>query len=875
MRRPWPAPHRVSNRSRRDLFGRAFLVAILCASSVTEARAQIAIEDGGEILLEVRAGQLASRTVLARWMGSEVLLPARPFFDLLEMKAAVDKSGRLDLAEGLHGPRVLVDSPNASLSIRGERIPLDDTECHWTGVELYLGTRTLARILSRRILVNITDLTVTVDPVEDLPVARRLARERAREVLLASATRPPPDRVFAPEFSWIDGAALSWSMSTPLEMSAEDFHYHLGFGSNLLGGALDLRARNSGRTDSWTGSWVKAWPERSWLRQARLGYVAGTGPRPRPLKGIAVSNSPFLRSTAFGETSIAGRLTPGWEVEVWQEGSLVGFVRADERGFFEVPVSIDYGPNNVEIQAYGPHGEVQWLSRAVQVDADRLPEGRFEYQASWGECQNEDGSSQTNLDLRYGLNRTWTVRAGAEAFVREDEPNLVHPYASVLAAFRHRWRLRAESVIRALHALHVDYEPTADLRTSVSHTLYDTSVESPVLTAVGRRTRSQGTLFWRPNARRRGRFLELGYLRLTAESWSQDRGRLRYHLQSGRVRWTADWEEAQTESGSSLTRTSVLGIGASTSLSHSLPFAMGGLYVRGSVHYELRESEIHRTSLSLGKSLGHTGHVEVSVGWSSPLDSPFLNLRLSSTGFGFHSSSHIMRAADGEISGATQAEGSVMWNEAGGQLDTFPFQALGRGGVSGTVFVDENGNGWLDPGEAPLPGVRIRAGARTVRTDALGRYSMWDFVPFEAMDLTVEAASVDDPLLIPEFSRASIVVAPNGYREVNLPMTPGVELGGRVFRDGPRGEVGLGGVPITLRHVGSGKEYETKSFRDGELYFMSLPPGEYRVSITPRVLARLGMRMADPDASFRLTLPEQWDQLQTIEVKLIAEGETR
>jgi hypothetical protein len=875
MRRPWPATQRVSNRSRRDLFGRAFLVAILCACSATAGRAQIVIEDGGEILLEVRAGQLASRTVLGHWMGGEVLLPARPLFDFLEMGAEVDESGRLELAEGAHGPRVLVDTPNASLSIGGERIPLDEEEWDWTGVELYLGTRTLARILSRRILVDVADLTVTVEPVEDLPIGRRLARERAREVLLVSATRTPPDRVFAPERSLIDGAALSWSVSTPLEMRAEDFNYRLGFGSNLLGGALDLRARNSSRTDSWTGSWVKAWPERSWLRQARLGFIAGTGPRPRPLKGIAVSNSPFLRSAAFGETSISGRLTPGWEVEVWQEGSLVGFVRADERGFFEVPVSIDYGPNDVEIQAYGPHGEVQWLSQAVQVDADRLPAGEFEYQTSWGRCQNEDGTSQTNLDLRYGLNQTWTMRVGAEAFVREDEPDLIHPYASVLAAFRHRWRLRAESVIRALHGLRVDYEPTADFRTSVSHTLYDTSVESPVLTAVGRRTRSQGTLFWRPNARRRGRFVELGYLRLTAEGWSQDRSLLRYHLQSARVRWTADWEEAQTESGSSLTRTSVFGVGASTSLPRSLPVAIGGLYVRGSLAYELRESEIYRTTLSLGKSLGQTGHVELSVGWSSPLDSPFLNLRLSSTGFGFHSSSQVMRGADGDISGATQAEGSIMWNEAGGQLQTFPFQALGRGGVSGTVFVDENGNGWPDPGEAPLPGVRIRAGARTVRTDALGRYSMWDFVPFEAMDLTVEAASVDDPLLIPEFSRASVVVAPNGYREVNLPMTPGVELGGWVFRDGPHGRVGVGGVPITLRHVESGKKYETKSFRDGELYFMSLPPGDYQISIAPRVLARLGMRMQDQGAFFRLALPEQWDQLQTIEVKLIAKDETR
>ena len=64
-------------------------------------------------------------------------------------------------------------------------------------------------------------------------------------------------------------------------------------------------------------------------------------------------------------------------------------------------------------------------------------------------------------------------------------------------------------------------------------------------------------------------------------------------------------------------------------------------------------------------------------------------------------------------------------------------------------------------------------------------------------------------------------------------------------------------------------------FRDGELYFMSLPPGEYRVRIAARILDRLGMRMADPDTSFRLVVPEEWDQLQTIDVKLIAEARSR
>ena len=58
-----------------------------------------------------------------------------------------------------------------------------------------------------------------------------------------------------------------------------------------------------------------------------------------------LTNSPFIRPNAFSTAQFAGRVGPGWDIEVLQSGRIVDFSRADEQGAYALDIPIRYGEN--------------------------------------------------------------------------------------------------------------------------------------------------------------------------------------------------------------------------------------------------------------------------------------------------------------------------------------------------------------------------------------------------------------------------------------------------------------------------------------------------------------------------------------------------
>src|SRR5205807_5769668 len=82
-------------------------------------------------------------------------------------------------------------------------------------------------------------------------------------------------------------------------------------------------------------------------------------------------------------------------------------------------------------------------------------------------------------------------------------------------------------------------------------------------------------------------------------------------------------------------------------------------------------------------------------------------------------------------------QGSVLWNRSNWRLTYAPGPSLERAGLTGRVFLDENGDGRWDPGEPVVPGVRVLVGTNTATSDSSGCFRVWDLVPFEPVLVTV------------------------------------------------------------------------------------------------------------------------------------------
>jgi hypothetical protein len=814
-----------------------------------------------ELVVEVRAGRLAETTVHAFLQNGVLLVPAHAVFDLVEVRARGDDQGQFRAMIEPEHTEVRIDPASGQAWMGDDELPVEDVILLQTDENLYVGTSLIEKILGTGVWFDLADLTMLLDPVKHLPLGRRVSRERAREALRWEKEPAPPDRVYGLRPRAIGGATFDWSLSIPSYEDLGTSRYRLGLGANVLGGALNLRYH--GRTDqsiiftddALQTSWIAAWPENRWIRQVHLGSVLSTGPRPRNMNGASIGNSPFLRPIAFGQTLLTGWLNPNWEVELYRSGELTDFARVDEHGYYELEVPIDYGSNPVEVRAYGPNGEMRVVSRAIPVGPDRIPAGKFEYEISAGECLSgfRHCQAQGNIDLRYGLNRSWTLRTGAEAFKRRGIPDLLHPYGVLSGSILRHWTLRAEAVGAALGALRVSHEPSPDFRASASHTVFATNVAEPILSPPNVLSRTWADVFWRPRASLSRWFLSLnGYHARERQGW-QARGILQLTAQLGGARWTADWRESQTKRTGWTARSSIVSLGASTVLQPLRWRFLKGLFLRAGASFETRTGELDQVGLSLGKNLGGGFRFEAASTWQGWNEEPRVTIGLSTNGPAFRSHHRMTRSTDGRYVSSSFLDGSFVWNGAVGRLEPFPYRSSGRGGLSGKAFIDANANDWRDPGEEAVPNLRLRAGDKAAETDAEGRYSLWNLTPFEITSLEVIPGSLRNPLLVPRFTLASVHVLPNGFREINLPLVPGTEVLGRIITDVGVGPVEVGGLEVVLRSLRTGKQHRTTTFRDGQFYFMTLPPGEYEVMIGSADLDRLGVEL--PRASRYCMIP--------------------
>lgn len=162
------------------------------------------------------------------------------------------------------------------------------------------------------------------------------------------------------------------------------------------------------------------------------------------------------------------------------------------------------------------------------------------------------------------------------------------------------------------------------------------------------------------------------------------------------------------------------------------------------------------------------------------------------------------------------------------------------GSIEGRVFYDANGNGVYDAGEvgAPQVTVALDGGARTVKTDAAGRYR-FDKVAtgphtaalqWSALGATVRA--VTPPEMNAEVSRKPA--------EVSFAVTDRGFIAGRVYNALGRANeaengTGLAGVAVSLWVVDAVSRAETplgtrNTLTDGKFEFRNLAPGKYRVA---------------------------------------------
>jgi hypothetical protein len=792
--------------------------------------------DGAEpVIIELRLGRLVSRTVSGFRVEDDALIPLTKFFGLAEVYFQVHDDGRLEATFQPSGRRLSIDPARYKVQMDGRFIQTGPSQLFLQDGEYYVATGLLGGVLGLRFDVNWSDLRVTLMDTGGLPIARRMQRERARHALLPRGGGLEPDLTLGARRNRWDGLVMDYSWLLPSDDPLAGSLYRVGLGTNAFGGSLTLSAESVGEAGigdvRMRGSWSGVWQEDPWLRQLRVGDGFATGPRFRALRGVSVTNSPFIRSSILGTIVYDGRLDPGWQVEAYQQGRLVAFDSVGTTGLYGVELPVQYGENPVDLVAYGPFGEERRFNRTYRVSRSLLPRGSWEYGAAAGECVTLECEGTLNADIRYGATERVTFRAGFDRFWRDTLPDLNHPYLSVAASPTNAWTLEVEGAHKAFGRGVLRFEPSIDLRISAELIGFAQRTAAPLLTSAAQRSTMVLQGFYRPNRENRAWYFEGSLNRSHTASGTHTRATLGASARAHGVQFLpfVRWELNQPDMGAASTQ-SFAGMTAFFAPTSAWAWSLGRFWVRTDLEVETSLSPA-RAALAVTRSLGLGSRIEAGIRWQRGGLGTTFTLALTSELSSLLSSTAITAPVGGRVTGYQLVRGSAVWNQAAGRLEFSPGPSLDRGGVSGQVFLDENANGLRDPGEQGVPNVRVLIGSSVAETDSTGRYHQWDLVPFEPLMLQIDSLSMRNPLFVSQYDAVSIVPSPNSYRVLDLPLIESGVIEGRVVREVGGAIVPAGALALFLTNLQTGERQEIATFSDGEFYALGVRPGEYELSV--------------------------------------------
>jgi hypothetical protein len=709
--------------------------------------------------------------------------------------------------------------------------PLDSDDVHVDGARVFVAANRLAQLIEGAVDVDIATLSIEVRREGGFPAQIKLdARQRRRgEATLASDDEDEPTGV---PFRGRSGAGvMEWAMGGPLKPSNAPSTVDLRGGMGLLGGMLQMHGMMSvGAADGGFDvsnrelTYRRVFPGRRWMRQVQLGSVLSEGAEARPMQGITLTNAPFVRGLRFDDVAFSRPLPPGWEYEVYEGARLVGF--ADDSRSTPMSIPLRYGTTPLRVRLYGPAGEIVESSVSYVIPVEQLRGGEWQYAAGAGRCVQQC-SGVWYADLRHGITPTLTVQAGADA-QRDSSWGSLRPYGAVSFLPAAGWTAgllaRRGSYVRGSVQSFTEARVSGDVNAGLN---------MPGEGGVTITPDADATWFAQSTMRIRGIVPRMPQRALLLST------RLEAPRHGGEGRWD-------------VSATAPMGVGMLEVGLQSDPFASAdtsvpraklvriaptiwlgdGIFRRLAYPVVRLEAGMQRGGLAQweGNVSLQPGRGFVSVGVRHAPGQLGTQLTVSGSyalGLG-RVIGRVVRHGD-QLDGGYSASGAVAFGSVR-HATPLEYGGLGLSGIEGHVYRDVDGDGRFGGADEPVSGAAVRVGGLVTRTDARGRYSMWNVLPYEAVNVRIDTLSLEDPGWVPSLPARALRPSPQQYTQVEFGLVRTRELTGALAPDTSLATTA--GVGVELRDADGGATYTARTFSDGAFYFSRVRPGRYRLTLS-------------------------------------------
>ncbi len=808
-------------------------------------RAWAGDDSSEQVLVELQIDHAANRTVLAYRRGAQALIPVGALLELGEQAFRRDSAGRIEATVGAGHAALDIDPRRDTMRLGLRGVPLSGAQRIVTDSELYVAASALATLFDTQILVDWQDLTVTFMDADKLPIGLRLERETARDAFeRRHANQLERPASLGAEYPTWDGLGVDYSVLAAGPQPLSGGGDTRGVGADVLGGALELGAQSVGPTGAGqaegTGSWTGVWEDQAWLRELRLGDGYATGPETRPERGLILTNAPYVRPSTLGTAAYAGQLDSGWTIEAYSAGRLVALDSTDPRGAFAVTLPVSYGENPVDFVAYGPGGQIVQFNQTYRTPDQQLPLHDFEYGLTLGQCPAPVLNCQAtgNLDLHYGATGRLTLRAGIDQFWRDSLSNRTYPYATVLYAPINAVAIDLTGIGGSSAAATLQFEPSVNVQATANYTTYTTD-SAPALPVAGLRSTWALTAFLRPIPASGFFFFDAQANGTTTTTGTMTNGLLQASVQTHDVRLEPYVRvEENVVPGVPTTTSPYVGLDAFVLPHPRWGQLLGTVWARFHVEQQITGA-FQAFQIYVDRPLSAALRVELGAGQQLGVPGTTFTASLTTNLPSARGITSVTTPTVGPATASQYIQGSVLWDRTSSALRYAPGPSLERAGLTGRVFIDENGNGRWDPGEPVVAGVRILASNNNAMSDSTGTYRIWDLNPFDTVTVMVDSSSIDSPLLVPNFTAVTLVLGPNRFRTLDIPLERAGVVEGQVLEDTPQGRAGVPSLPLVLVNRRTGIKRRLGTFSDGGFYLLGVVPGDYELIVDDRALRAL------------------------------------
>ena len=739
----------------------------------------------------------------------------------------------------------------------GERIEFDEWMDTYEGT--YVSVKALERWFNLELDVDQRSQILTVHSSEPLPFQlwrqRMLAKYRYRP-----GGRSDADVIVADQYHWVTLPLIDLSTQL-LTQNQGDVRNSSGSASLAMG--MDLLkhsvvytggfSRNSSQVESGdstsrlTIERASATPDTplfAGVHSYTLGDIYQVSPNlvvdSNTGRGFSIDRYPAGRSGNLGRVTIAGDAPPGWEVELYRNGSLLEFARVGVDGRYFFPdQEIPFGENVFVAKLYGPQGQTREDRQTFWGGGTDLARDDYDFSVSHidfdrhlldGVPDNVNGlTASYATDFRYARALTDELQLGA-GYTRTGlgsyERDGTFTDSDYLSLFGSMKLGHGVLVGEAAHqfdsgaAWNLEYLTAfKGNQISIAHRAFNDYVSPATIRRNDLDMANEISVFGSFGSDKQNAYT----FRLTQRSFAEAPSDLRLFnqlsLSLGRLNLTNDLEHLVTSGPSSTTGRL------------RLSSRVKGVSVRGQLDYRLTDSQpLKQISASMNWNMSGRLNNNLTI-----------SKRLTNDELLFFTNQLSIRIRDYDLTLSVSSDFEDAWSVGAGFNIAFGYDGrrqefiTDNGGLASTgratmnLFVDEDNDGIRDPDELPVTWASYRD-QETLETSP-GVLPLTALPSARPVLFDMRHMTLDDPFLVPRAMAYELRTHAGSDVSIDVAMVMTGDIEGHVVAGSADDAAGARGVIVTLYDAEGREVATTRSEFDGFYSFTGVAGGDYEVRV--------------------------------------------